>query len=102
MPDLTLEELLEAGKKLKNSKSKTKKVKEEKLNLYEFERLSPKPRIPISKELKEYLISERGIICEICEYNIMEHIHHIDEDPTNNDLDNLQLLCIDCHRKQHV
>ena len=27
--------------------------------------------------------------------------HHIDEDPTNNELQNLEQLCRDCHVKHH-
>lgn len=30
------------------------------------------------------------------------HIHHLDKDPTNNDLSNLILLCSSCHRKVHL
>ncbi len=29
------------------------------------------------------------------------HIHHKDEDHTNHELDNLTLLCVDCHMKYH-
>lgn len=29
------------------------------------------------------------------------HVHHIDENTGNNDLNNLILLCVPCHRKVH-
>lgn len=29
------------------------------------------------------------------------YVHHIDEDRSNNSLDNLQVLCASCHRKVH-
>lgn len=29
------------------------------------------------------------------------YVHHIDEDRSNNSLDNLQVLCASCHRKTH-
>lgn len=45
----------------------------------------------------------RGYKCEICgikEWNgkpIRLEIHHIDGDRTNNNMDNLQILCPNCH-----
>lgn len=53
--------------------------------------------------LKKHLIKERGHKCEICGNEewlgkpITLEIHHIDGDRTNNTLDNLQLLCPNCH-----
>jgi len=39
--------------------------------------------------------------CEICGDEIKEsrrmHIHHIDKDRNNNDLNNLMLVCVKCH-----
>lgn len=29
------------------------------------------------------------------------HVHHIDEDRSNNELNNLQVLCRSCHYKGH-
>jgi len=53
--------------------------------------------------LKPHLIKKRGHKCEIC-YNeswldnpIVLEVHHIDGDRTNNEYDNLQLLCCNCH-----
>ena len=42
--------------------------------------------------------------CEVCGYNQYDFcldIHHIDENPSNNMLDNLIILCVICHRKHH-
>ncbi len=42
--------------------------------------------------------------CEICGYNKREYcleVHHIDCTPTNNQLDNLAVLCVLCHRELH-
>jgi hypothetical protein len=55
-------------------------------------------RKAISKDIKIDLESIRGINCEICQQIHYDDIHHIDGDPTNNDLDNLRLLCVKCHR----
>lgn len=56
------------------------------------------------RQIRKVILFDRKNTCEICGYN--EHsfcmdIHHIDEDPRNNSLDNLSLLCAMCHRKLH-
>ena len=54
------------------------------------------------------LVKKRSILqkeveskCPICDSNDVEHfqIHHIDENPSNNDLSNLILICPTCHSK---
>jgi hypothetical protein len=53
------------------------------------------------------LIKKRGVKCEMCEacndgiLNDFDEISHKDEDPSNNSLDNLQLLCKMCHYWYH-
>ena len=53
--------------------------------------------------LKPHLIKERSHQCEICKnslwlnYPITLEVHHLDGDRTNNELQNLQLLCCNCH-----
>lgn len=53
--------------------------------------------------LKPHLIKERGHKCESCclsewmNQPITLEIEHIDGDRTNNSIDNLQLLCCNCH-----
>ena len=40
--------------------------------------------------------------CEIClRENVLLHVHHRDEDPTNNVPSNLRTLCVSCHRRCH-
>ena len=56
------------------------------------------------RQIRKVILFDRKNTCEICGYN--EHsfcmdIHHIDENPRNNSLDNLALLCVMCHRKLH-
>jgi len=63
------------------------------------ERLSPK--------FKEAVRESRGRQCEECGKDESEQdralsVHHIDEDPTNNDLDNLEVLCRSCHMSGHA
>jgi hypothetical protein len=56
-----------------------------------------------SKYVKKYLIDKRGRICENCKLSewmgspIPLNVHHIDGDASNNRLENLQLLCLNCH-----
>jgi hypothetical protein len=56
-----------------------------------------------ANNLKPHLINHRSHKCEKCklemwlEKPIPLEIHHIDGNATNNTLDNLQLLCLNCH-----
>lgn len=53
--------------------------------------------------LKNNLINEKGHKCENCKNtkwngkDIALELHHIDGDNTNNEYENLQLLCCNCH-----
>jgi hypothetical protein len=53
--------------------------------------------------LKKHLIKEKGNQCEECsltkwrEHDIVLEVHHKDGNRTNNNFDNLQLLCCNCH-----
>lgn len=51
--------------------------------------------------IKRKLLQSKGNSCEIC--NRQEHIqiHHKDKDRSNNDEQNLQVLCIHCHQSIH-
>jgi len=55
------------------------------------------------KNLKRFLIEERGFACEECKGSswrnqpIPLNAHHIDGDAKNNLPSNLKLLCLNCH-----
>lgn len=55
------------------------------------------------EKLKPHLIRKKGNKCENClltewqKYPIVLEVHHKDGNRTNNNLDNLQLLCCNCH-----
>lgn len=76
----------------------------EKTSLIPLEQILKKNTSYRSNDLKKRLINA-GIKenkCEICgksgeEY--MMELHHIDGDRYNNELTNLQILCLDCHSK---
>ena len=58
-----------------------------------------KPRRAITKQLKIRLVTKRGGLCEDCREELFQQVHHIDGDPSNNDEDNLMLVCYDCHKE---
>ncbi len=57
-----------------------------------------------SRKLKTYVSRIKPLCCENCGYNKASYnieIHHIDENPCNNELENLAVLCVMCHRDLH-
>ena len=54
--------------------------------------------------LRKYVFSLKEKQCEICGYNEYDFcldIHHIDNNPINNEILNLAVLCCMCHKKLH-
>lgn len=39
--------------------------------------------------------------CEECGEKTRTHIHHVDRNPFNNEIQNLRVLCERCHREEH-
>lgn len=56
-----------------------------------------KPRIPISTDLRRAVYELFDKACRSCGNKHANQIHHIDGDPSNNHIKNLELLCYDCH-----
>jgi hypothetical protein len=58
------------------------------------------PRKPIEKTEATAVMVANNHTCCIC-YESRKHvqIHHIDGDPSHNDLSNLAVLCLDCHSR---
>lgn len=58
---------------------------------------------PNKSPLKQYLLEKRGYKCECCKNTtwlnetILLTVHHINGDAYDNHLENLQLLCWNCH-----
>ena len=48
-------------------------------------------------------MKQRGEKCERCGYAVYQilQVHHIDRNRNDNSLDNLELLCPNCHAKEH-
>lgn len=58
-------------------------------------------RATVTKKLKDALLDEYDHRCAVCGGD-RPHVHHIDEDPSHNALENLLPLCPNCHlRDQH-
>lgn len=75
-------------------------------NWYIFEKgnkkiSTSKPRKTISTKTRSILQKEIKSTCPICSNEDVEHfqVHHIDENPLNNELENLLMLCPNCHSK---
>ncbi len=63
----------------------------------------PKDKVKSYKALKIRLLKQRGRVCERCGYSKYEilQVHHKDRDRVNNNLDNLLLICPNCHFEEH-
>jgi Zn finger protein HypA/HybF involved in hydrogenase expression len=60
-------------------------------------------KVPSWKALKNIIIEERGYKCEVCgisewnNKNLVLELDHINGLHTNNELDNLRIICPNCH-----
>lgn len=57
-------------------------------------------RTPIPEKLKQEIISYSNNRCCVCQTPFIQ-FHHIDEDSSNNDPDNIAPLCPNCHSQAH-
>ena len=78
-------------------KSKTIYVKENEDG--EYKRISNgKKRVPIKKSVQRELFERADNACQLCGTNKRQlHIHHIDKNPSNNNKNNLIVVCAGCH-----
>lgn len=61
-----------------------------------------KLRIPIPAALRKEILEANNYQCSVCGY-ISKHnqLHHMDENPHNNNKDNLTIFCYECHKTVH-
>ncbi|MEX2029204.1 MAG: HNH endonuclease [Candidatus Paceibacterota bacterium] len=64
---------------------------------------SPRDKVKSQQALKIRLLKERGKKCERCDYDKYEilQVHHKDKNRNNNNLENLALICPNCHYEEH-
>ncbi len=61
-----------------------------------------KERVPIPEDIEATVLFESDHTCCIChDRNRQVQIHHIDDDPSNNDPENLRVLCL-CHDQTQI
>jgi HNH endonuclease len=58
-------------------------------------------RVPLTPVIKKKVFEKCESQCVTCGRTHDLQIHHIDGDPSNFRLDNLELLCYRCHKKLH-
>lgn len=62
-----------------------------------------KARVEIPREVAARVLFLSDRTCCVCrEEGKPVQIHHIDDDPSNNALSNLSVLCFDCHRETQI
>jgi hypothetical protein len=60
-----------------------------------------KMRVVITQKQRLHLIEQVNNICEKCSMYFktkLLEIHHIDNDPSNSDFENLMVVCANCHK----
>ncbi len=64
---------------------------------------SPKDKVKSQQALKLKLLREKGTVCERCGYSKYEilQVHHKNRDRNNNTIENLELICPNCHYEEH-
>jgi len=62
-----------------------------------------KDKVKSQRLLKLRIIQQRGGACERCSYAGLAIllVHHKDRNRMNNDLENLELICPNCHAQEH-
>ena len=65
---------------------------------------SPRDKVKSQHALKVRLLRDRGETCGRCGYNKVEilQVHHKDRDRSHNELNNLELICPNCHYEEHL
>lgn len=63
----------------------------------------PRDKVKDERALKLHLLALRDSTCERCGYDKKEilNVHHKDRNHGNNDVENLELLCPNCHAEEH-
>jgi hypothetical protein len=65
---------------------------------------APKDKVKSQQALKIRLLRDRGGKCERCGYDKYEilQVHHKNRDRNDNSIENLELICPNCHYEEHL
>ena len=64
---------------------------------------SSKSRVPISADLAAEVMFRSDRTCCVCNVRGKTvQVHHIDEDPSNNLVESLAVLCLECHNDTQI
>jgi hypothetical protein len=68
-----------------------------------YKRNNLRDKVVSYRHLKIRLLNQRGKTCQRCGYAKFEilQVHHKDRDKNNNNLENLELMCPNCHFEEH-
>ena len=63
----------------------------------------PKDKVVTLRRIKSRLLEIRGVKCERCNYNKPQvlQVHHKNRNKRDNNLENLELICPNCHYEEH-
>ena len=98
-----IEDLLKAKPIDAPDKAEVKWRKIKKFRIRRYTHATQKHEHP-GTELARSLLEEAGRdlkVCQECEGIYRICVHHLDDNPYNNELANLQVLCWPCHQKKH-
>ena len=56
---------------------------------------------PREASRRRYINAGLPLVCSSCGVTDQIHIHHLDGDPWNMAMDNMQPLCVSCHLRHH-
>lgn len=103
--EVTAKQLREEIDKLKQEKEQKKQAREVSPINTDSNVVIKRERKPISETIKKSVRVRSGNSCERCGYNFtqfpIEEFHHINENPSDNRLDNILHLCPNCHALEH-
>jgi hypothetical protein len=65
--------------------------------------MAGKQRVPIPEDISAEVLHAADKTCSVCrDPSRSPQIHHIDENPSNNEVSNLAVLCLECHRETQI
>jgi predicted restriction endonuclease len=74
----------------------------EPVQVVEKKKRGRKLRLPLSDARRKEVLEIYDYRCSVCGYySKSNQIHHVDNNPSNNQLENLVVYCYECHKKIH-